>query len=289
MIRSKKHLCAVIGLNTSELKEVLSNLSNFYYEKKEEKRDKKGNLKLDKNGNTRYRIMYPSKGILKKVQARLKSRVFDKTDFPIYIQGGIKGRDNISNALFHKGNKYFFQTDLKNFFPSIRYKQIYKMLICRGFSPDVASIITKLTTYQGRLPQGTPTSTALANLTFWMVDEDLISFCEQNDLRFSRFVDDIAISGKKPFKHLSQDIIGLITQHGYAISRKKTYYKTGNVNITGCFVHNNFLDTTNEFKENWNSNTLSEASNKGKLLYQQRVKYVGRQKRRKVFKETASL
>ena len=117
------------------------------------------------------------------------------------------------------------------------------MLINNGFSADVASVLTKLTTYKYKLPQGTPTSTALANLAFSAVDKRLSDLCEENNLVYTRFVDDIAISGKTDFKELSNVIVKFIVEAGYKISRKKTGYKIGTVDITGVKLHNNYFDT----------------------------------------------
>ncbi|MCB1073812.1 MAG: RNA-directed DNA polymerase, partial [Chlamydiia bacterium] len=187
---------------------------------KKVKKDKKGNIKRDAEGDPLYRVLYPSKGNLKTIQSCIKDRILNQLELPILVQGGVRGRDNVSNALIHKGNKYFFLTDIEKFFPSIRHFQVYEMLVSNGFSPTVAGIITKLTTYKGRLPQGTPTSTALANLTFCVVDAELSAFCEEYNLTFTRFVDDITISSKKPFKQLSGPIVKIITRHGYSISKK---------------------------------------------------------------------
>ena len=282
MIESKKHLLSLLKLNKMKLGDLLSKLDDYYYESKKPKRDKKGNVKTDSEGNILYRVLYPSKGELKLIQARIKDRILDKLELPIFVQGGVKGRDNVTNALFHKGNKFFFLTDIKKFFPSIRHFQVYEMLVSNDFSPTIAGILTKLTTHQGRLPQGTPTSTALANLTFCIVDARLSEFCNEHDLTFTRFVDDITISNKHPFKQLSDPIAKIITGHGYTISRKKTVYKVGPTNVTGVSVHNNFLTTTTEFQDSLNDNVAAN-SLAGKLNYSDRVSVVGKKKRKLLF------
>ncbi|GAB5551647.1 MAG: hypothetical protein Sapg2KO_12380 [Saprospiraceae bacterium] len=282
MIKSRKHLLGLLKVDKEKLERILSKLDHYYYEKKEPKRDKKGNVRTDGNGNILYRVLYPSKGELKLLQARIKHRILDKFELPIYVQGGVKGRDNVTNALFHKGNKYFFLTDIKKFFPSIRHPQIYEMFVSNGFSPTIAGILTKLTTYKGKLPQGTPTSTALANLTFCIVDNKLSEFCHQHNLSFTRYVDDITISSKKCFKPLSQDIAEIITGYGYSISKKKTAYKIGPTDITGVSTHNNFLTTTRDFQNSLNDD-ISDKSLAGKFVYSKRVNVIGQKKRSQIF------
>jgi len=279
MIKSKKHLLSLLRLSKLELDKILSDLNAFYYKKEEVKKDKKGNIKKNKNGSPAVRIMYPSIGVLKNVQSRIKDRIFNRIKFPYYVQGGVKKCSNLTNANFHKGNKFFFITDIKSFFPSIKSHEIYQTLIRLEFSPDVAHILTKLTTYKGQLPQGTPTSTALANLTFIIVDEKLINFCLEDKLVYTRYVDDITISGKSDFKSYSDTIIKFITNSGYAISRKKTAYKIGPTDITGISVHNNYLTTTKDFKDTLFFD-LPESKMNGKLNYHKRVKTSGLKKRK---------
>lgn len=281
MIKSKKHLLSLLRISKTELHEILSDIDSFYYQKEEVKKDKKGNTKVDKNGNPRVRIMHPSTGELKNIQSRIKDRIFSKIKFPYFVQGGVKKCSNLTNASFHKGNKFFFITDVKNFFPTIKSRDIYQTFISQQFSPDIAHILTKLTTFRGQLPQGTPTSTALANLTFIIVDERFIKFCLKNSLTYTRYVDDITISGKSDFQSYSSIIIRIITNSGYAISRKKTSYKIGPTDITGISVRNNYLTTTKDFKDtlffDLPKNTLIS-----KLHYHKRIKANGLRKRKKL-------
>ena len=109
---------------------------------------------------------------------------------PEFAYGGVKGKDNILNAKRHKGQKYVFQTDLTDFYPYISSKRVYGMFVRVGFSADVASKLTKLTTYEGHLPQGAPTSTTIANLVFEPTGRKLQKLAEEHQLRLTTFVDD---------------------------------------------------------------------------------------------------
>ena len=80
---------------------------------------------------------------------------------------------------------------------------VYNTLVEKGFSPDVASVITKLTTFKGHLPQGAPTSTTLANLVFLPTGLKLNEIAKQHNLRFTIFVDDVTFSSHNDFKHLT--------------------------------------------------------------------------------------
>lgn len=142
-----------------------------------------------------------------------------------------------------------FTTDLKSFFPSINYKLVYEMFISHGFSADVASRLTKLTTFKDQIPQGAPTSSIVANLVFVKTGNRLAEFAKQHNLTFTTYVDDITLSSSKCFHHLTNDILKIITDDGYFISHDKTNYKAGNRMVTGVAVGQNGLNITESFKK----------------------------------------
>ncbi|MDB5029708.1 reverse transcriptase family protein [Mucilaginibacter sp.] len=234
-------------IREKDLDDLLNNIENYYYEKITEKTNDDGSIKL-KNGVPDLRIINPSIHRLKAIQKRLSKVVLSKIQIPSYAYGGIKGKDNIKNANVHKGKKFNFTTDLSAFFPSINNKQVYEMFISFDFSPDVASKLVKLTTYKGKVPQGAPTSSLIANLVFIKTGNKLSQLAIENKLAFTTFVDDITLSGSECFKEKIQSIIQIINNDGYLISHKKTHYKAGNKIVTGVGVGQNGLTQTNSLK-----------------------------------------
>ena len=205
----------------------------FYGEIRRFKYDAQGNKRKNKpeyvvvNGGEYWsRIINPPKDELKTIQKRINKYLVDNIDLPIYAFGGIKGRDNILNARMHKGQKYIFQTDLRDFFPSVSNKKVYEMFVRNGFSPDVASLLTKLTTYKGHLPQGAPTSTTIANLVFAPTGFAIQEIADREALRFTTFVDDVTISSQIDFKHVVPEILEIIASNGFKVHKGKTSYRT---------------------------------------------------------------
>ncbi len=199
---------------------------------------------------------------------------------PEYAYGGVKHKDNIRNARFHKGQKFVFQTDLKDFFPFITHKMVYEMFRRNGFSPDVSSLLTKLTTYKGHLPQGAPTSTTIANLIFVPTGTELQAIAEREGLRFTTFVDDVTMSSQSDFKHVVPEIIQTITSHGFKISQGKTTYKSGITEITGVRMLNNSMTVTNKFKNALSKETdMSSARVRGMNNYKERIAKISGSKR----------
>jgi retron-type reverse transcriptase len=56
--------------------------------------------------------------------------------------------------------------------------------------------MAKLVTYHKALPQGAPTSPALANLVCWKLDQELERLAKENSLIYTRYADDLAFSHK---------------------------------------------------------------------------------------------
>lgn len=272
MINTLKHLAFVLKVRPHELEEMILNLDKYYYEKKEKKFDAKRNIVMDRWGNEKIRILHPSIKKLKVIQKKIQRNILSKLPMPDYAYGGVRGRDNIKNAKRHQGKRHFFTTDLKDFYPSITNSKVFKMFRSFNFSPSVCRILTQLTTYKGRLPQGTPTSSTIANLVFIKTGNKLQTFAIQNGLTFTSFVDDLTFSAPYDFKEKSNCLLDVIKADGFLISHKKTNYKTKNPMVTGIIVKNNNLDLPTNFKGKLiDSINYSETQIKGLKLYIDRV------------------
>lgn len=280
LIQKVEILCdSVLHITVERLNHITTNIGKFYGEYPKYKRDKAGNKRINKPkyreqfGYYWTRIINPPKDELKSIQKRINRYITNHIPMPEYAFGGIKGKDNIQNAKLHKGQKYVFQTDLRDFYPFITCKMVYNMFVDKGFSADVASKLTKLTTYNGHLPQGAPTSTTIANLVFEPTGQKLQKLAIQHNLRFSTFVDDVTMSSQNPFQELTPEIIRILREDGFRISQNKTTYKSGITEVTGVRLPNNSMTTTKKFKEKYdNKETLSAATIKGMDQYKNRIK-----------------
>lgn len=240
MINTEKHLCYVLKVFPSDLEEVISNSDNYYYEREI--------IKQNENGKIKKRVLNPSIGKLKSIQQKILQNILSKLILPDYAYGATFNRDNISNAKKHQGKKFKFKTDLKSFFPSINSKKVFEMFRSRDFSPTVARLLTQLTTYKNRLPQGAPTSPTIANLVFVKTGEKLFEFSKLHQITFTSFIDDLTFSSGRDFKKHTQSLLKIVKDSGFKISHTKTQYATKDVIITGLNPKQNFLDVSPEFK-----------------------------------------
>lgn len=271
MIQTLKHLAFTLKVPVEEFQMIISNIDYYYYEKTEFKYGKDGTPKI-KNGTHQKRVLYPSLNRLKIIQTRILKRILNDIPVPDYAFGAVKGRDNVKNAKRHQGKKFIFTTDLRKFYPSVDHHKVFEMLRRLKFSPTAARVLTQLTTYKGQLPQGAPTSPAMANLVFIKTGDKLKEFASKNMLTFTSYIDDLTFSSATDFKNLGQHVISVISDDGFSISNDKTNYKTKSPSVTGIIVKNNYLTLPASFKDklkNVKGKTPEQIN--GLLLYANKV------------------
>lgn len=244
-----KKFCSIIGFKPIVIEGILANIDIHYREWIEKKPDKTaGGFKKYKDGTLKTRMIRPSLDTLKLIQSNIKDRILTPIELPNNIHGGVKKRSNISNAKPHQGNKFVFTTDLQAFYPNITNRDVYETFLELGFSVHFSHWVTKLTTWKNELPQGTPTSTHIANLVFLKTDFELISFCTKHNLTYTRYIDDLTFSSQQDFKHLLNDILEIVKGAGFKLSYRKTKYE-GDQSITGIKVYLNKIDAPDRIIE----------------------------------------
>lgn len=264
-ITNQRHFLRLLGLTQVELNQLLLDIPHLYtpYVKKEKKKD----------GTIKQREICPSIGKLKVVQSRISKRILRNHNLPDYIQGGRKGKDSISNASKHVGKHYRFCLDLKDFFPSVKNARVNKVLLHLGYTPEIAGIITKLVTFDNKVPQGAPTSTDITNLVFFKeVDVQIEKLIKNKAITYTRYVDDLNFSAQYDFKEITFEIVDIISKSNFKLSRKKTFYKMGKVSITGVDVGQNVLKAPEKLKLKLKENDRSESSKLGIENHIKRIK-----------------
>lgn len=244
-----KRLCNLIGFKPTEVEFICNNIDKYYkiwIEKKIDKKTEKVKKYLD--GTEKKRILRPSQNELKIIQTRIKDRILAPIKLPDVVHGGVKKRNNITNAKPHQGNKYLFTTDLQEFYPNITSKKVYDTFCKLNFSPHFSHWLTILTTWELELPQGTPTSTHIANLVFLDTDIELIKICNLNNITYTRYVDDLTFSSPQDFKHILNDILDVVKSNDFKLSYRKTQYR-GKQTITGIDVFLNKIDAPEKIKD----------------------------------------
>ena len=148
----------------------------------------------------------------------------------------------VENAKIHVQQKQVLNLDLKDFFPSIkayRVKELFLSEHCR-YNEKIATALALLVTYEGKLPTGAPTSPVISNFICLQLDADLIDFCNENQINFSRYADDLTFSSNKEItKEMISNIYEIIKQNNFDVNTKKTRLKSDNrkQTVTGLVVN----------------------------------------------------
>lgn len=187
-------------------------------------------------GNWRH-IDNPT-GDLKVVQTRIYQRILVPVKLPETITGGVRGRSVRDHAAPHVGQPALVTLDLRSCFPRIDHSAINRVYRGLGYSPTIARVLTQLTTFQGCLPQGAPTSPALANLALLDLHVELLGIADARGLVLTQYVDDIAMSGASA-QDAIEPVIQAIMRHGHSVSRRKVEVAHAGVQqrVTGTVVN----------------------------------------------------
>lgn len=162
---------------------------------------------IKRSGNKERLIDNPT-GPVRALQDRIQERLLAPLYLPDYIHGGVPGRSPISNAAAHLGQRVVVAADIKSFFPSITHHQIFDIWRrTLGCTPTIARYLTQLTSFERHLPQGAPTSTALANLVLHQAGTEVRQASAALGLVHTTFVDDLTFSGEK-----ARDVLGVAVE-----------------------------------------------------------------------------
>ena len=156
------------------------------------------------------------------------------------------GMSVADNARNHVGKAFVGCTDIVDFFGSIGRRRISIHLQANDFSVRSAELISSLVTYDGHLPQGAPTSPAISNAILIGFDSQITTVCMTCGLNYSRYADDITISGddKQAIKRVMKSIAGILFRdYGLRVNEKKTRIssKFGQQRVTGLVVNEKAL------------------------------------------------
>ncbi len=158
---------------------------------------------------------------IKFIQARIYQRLLQPLPWPEHIFGGVKGKSLLHNIRLHLAAPVIVTVDIKSFFPSISTHQIYavwaNLLDC---SPEIAGILTRLTTYDFHLPQGAATSSALSNLVLYSLDHPIREYCKKACIQYSTWIDDLAFSGEAA-RHAINVAVEALRRGGFALPHRK--------------------------------------------------------------------
>jgi RNA-directed DNA polymerase len=160
------------------------------------------------------RILEIPKPRLREMQRRVLHRVIDHVVPHPAAHGFRAGRSAVTFARPHEGREVVVRVDLADFFPTVTRPRVRAVFEACGYPYRVASVLAGVCTTAmpvdevaglprtqaallrvPHLPQGAPTSPALANLVARGLDRRVAGLARARGLVYTRYADDLALSG----------------------------------------------------------------------------------------------
>jgi RNA-directed DNA polymerase len=192
-----------------------------------------------------WRLIESPKATLRNVQSKILRELLDKVPVHSNCHGFVKRHSILTNATPHVGHAILLKFDLANFYTTVSFSRTVAIFRGLGYSREAAIWLGLLTTSavpgnlgfheQGpyavvpylrrHLPQGAPTSPAIANLSAFGLDIRLSGLARAFGATYTRYADDLTISGPRELSHALSTMITLVEQivrqERFAINRQK--------------------------------------------------------------------
>lgn len=188
-----------------------------------------------------FRVINPPSPKLKELQRQILKNILRPVK-PLPCVHSTHRRSALTNAKEHVNKVLVANFDIKNFFPSVKGNQIFNVYRKLGSNVQDATILTGLSVFKNYLPQGAPTSTELGNHVLAPLDIRLMKLAKKHELVYTRYVDDITLSGNRDFRDKLKDlVVSEIETAGFEVNAKKLengfQYRVHEQLVTGYVVN----------------------------------------------------
>jgi hypothetical protein len=199
------------------------------------------------------RLVESPKSRLKAIQRALLRAVLDPIPPHDAAHGFRTGRSVRTHVAPHVAQPVVVTLDLCDFFPTITAARVVALFLTAGYPEAVARRFAGLCTNsvpadvwsdpacpfhgpdfwqvrrlyrQPHLPQGAPTSPALANLAAYRLDARLAGLAAALGARYTRYADDLAFSGGpalgRAVERVLAEVGAIALEEGFAVQHRKT-------------------------------------------------------------------
>lgn len=173
---------------------------------------------------------------LKAIQGKILGNVLYKFAPHRAAMGFRTGVGVADSARLHLENNILLCMDLSNFFHTIKKARVLRLMTHLAkrlqaridyleITSEEVEQLVELVTFKGRLPQGAPTSPALANLVCINLDKRLSAFAKMHEITYTRYADDLSFSHPSVNYDIYQRILsitGIIREEHFRLNYKKT-------------------------------------------------------------------
>ena len=192
-----------------------------------------------RQGRKRREIQAP-KVALKVIQKWFGYHLANAVSVDDNVFGFVTGKSAPQAAARHTNARWVYSVDIENFFPSTPKGVLEPALMKIGYSDKAASLLSGLLCYMNNLAQGSPASPVVSNIVFGDFDHHLRTIAEQNNIRFTRYADDIVFSGSEKFPDvIKSQVKALFSGTCWTLCEKKEYFAEipKRLKVHGLLVH----------------------------------------------------
>ena len=220
-------------------------------------------IKLIRKRSSGLRLLEAPKEKLKQVQHRIATEILNSVPAHAAAHGFVRKRSAVTYVQPHTNKSVLLRMDLQDFFPTITASRVFGLFRSLGYPHAVTQVLFNLCTAetsmdalhdamvrmgdlpsqfsvqqhaanerlrslycQRHLPQGAPTSPALANLIAYRLDCRLSGLAASARLAYTRYADDMLFSGEEEFgrtaKSLAAQVAAIALDEGFEVNFRKT-------------------------------------------------------------------
>lgn len=216
------------------------------------------------------RLVEAPKRRLKGIQRRILREVLDVLTAHDAAHGFRPGRSAVTAAQAHTGRHVVVRFDLEDYFAAVGAARVFGIFRLAGYPEAVAHVLTGLCTNVvpaavwdaappggdiaararlGRrlatphLPQGAPTSPALANLCSFGLDRRLAGLAAAMGATYTRYADDLVFSGSRSLiggvPALSRAVVSIAAEEGFRTraDKRRVMTRAGRQQVCGVVVN----------------------------------------------------
>lgn len=233
-----EHLSLLLGIEYLTVQAMINGTPKFY---------RAFTIKKRSGGNRIIHAPYPS---LLQCQDWIYQKILLNCAVHDNAHGYIPTRSIFTNATPHLNCKVLLKMDLKDFFPSIGMGWVVNFFSELGYSKGVSYALASLCCNKGCLVQGASTSPYLTNILLYGLDERLTRLASKNNLKYTRYADDMTFSGDYISNKIPALIESIVNDYGLVVNTTKTRLMINKNKkiVTGLSVADDALRVTRELR-----------------------------------------
>lgn len=210
------------------------------------------------------RLLEIPKPTLKLFQRRIHENMLPHLPLHSAAFGFVTDRPALHHARLHVGQAVVLRFDLSDCFLHVHGGHVYRAFRSLGFGDGISRELLGLCTHripigdlksldlserqrrlvqQNHLPQGAPSSPLLSHFALAGIDKRLSSYVHKLEARYSRYVDDLVISGgvhlQRQFRQIEGRVGAIALEEGFILNYRKSRCMTASKQqrVTGITVN----------------------------------------------------